>query len=465
MTNKNLRDSIDKEMASVKWRNHQRVRDALNDGKARPAKARRSFLMVAAAALVLMTVTALAMTLLFTPKYDAGKAARQAIQEKYGLSDTAMSLFVSYHGDRTETPEGYTYVFRNLALDPDKAGYYTVQVDKSGKATAAWSHDGVDLSANKDKKLEDMAAWGAAELELATQQRIEHQEEEMKAYSNPVEVEGPRNPLPPAGFTEEEKALVARADKAMLDYGMTKEALALFIPELRKTDMAYSVAYTADYNLVPPGITRYLLSTDPYEDMDSFGTYLVSLNESQDYVFWEVDQREEETFTASNWGQAKSYNTDVLPLVVEFVKALQEVDNREPEANGDTMFMSIENAAAHDQLYRDAGFSAKTYAAGVPQKTDVQQDKALEIAKEVLEKELGATDAMIQDSTVFTWYNMADYHEGTDRNTWTFAFHLYGENMKNEYPFEQQGIRVVTLYADTGEVIHADFEPTYASNG
>ena len=79
MPNKNFRDSIDNEMSHIKWSKSQEVLGRAQKPVGR-ARGKRSLVMVAAAALMLLTVTALAVTLLFSPRYDAEKAARQALQ-------------------------------------------------------------------------------------------------------------------------------------------------------------------------------------------------------------------------------------------------------------------------------------------------------------------------------------------------------------------------------------------------
>ncbi len=464
MPNKNFRDSIDNEMSHIKWSKSQEVLSRAQKPVGR-ARGKRSLVMVAAAALILLTVTALAVTLLFSPRYDAEKAARQALQEKYGFSDQAIAIF---YGQPEKTRDGYTVVFNSAGFYPDAVGTYTVTLDKQGKAAIVWQHEGEDLKLYEKLPLLERPYWTASQMEEALSGHIVAKEAEIQAYTK-QELENQEGPIAREGqgFTTQEQELIDRLAKAMLEEGFTKESLALFEPEVRKRKNETNVAWLVDYSKVPAAVTSHLVSTDPYEEVNPFGEYLVQMYpDGYHSITWSLSGEKKDPYTRQTWGQAPAYTRDMLPWVAEFVEKYHALVDGMPEGEQDTMFMPIDKAAQHDQLFRDAGFSAQAYPAALPRATDLTQEKALVIAHEVLKKELGVTDDMLKDGRMFVWYNLVDASsDEKDRPTWVFSFHLYGDNMQKEVPLSQQGIRTVVLYADTGEVVKTVFDPYYIGNG
>lgn len=100
---------------------------------------------ILAAAILCISVTALASGLIFSPRYDAGKQAAHAMQEQYGITEELLSLF---HREITQQPDGtftVTYAAIRTDLPADQMGDYTIQVTKDG-ASASWSNDGKDTT-------------------------------------------------------------------------------------------------------------------------------------------------------------------------------------------------------------------------------------------------------------------------------------------------------------------------------
>lgn len=457
MKNKNLRDSIDREMSHIRWENHQQVFDALNKTPQRPARSRRSFMMVAAAALVLMTVTAWAMTLLFSPRYDAEKAARQALQETYGFSDKTLAIFSS---QAEKTASGYTVTFESHGFCPEEVGIYTVTLDHQGKATeTAWSLEG---------ETDQTKAWTVQQLEEAIERRIVTQEAEIKEYARQNEENkkaGKPTPQPDSAFTQEERNLLQRAEQTMLENGFTKETLALFEPEVRKRRNEINVAWVADGDKVHPDL-QYANGDNPNDPaIDRFGEYIVFSFPDDAWVDWKHQGDTDTPVTRKNLAQAAAFPREALPCVADFMAAYNALVKDLSEEERHTMFMSVELAAKHDQLFRDAGFKKEAYPAGLPRETDVQQDKALQMAQEAMKKELGVTEQMLKSGTMFIGYHLFDVWGDEDRPVWVFSHHLYGDNMQVEVPLEQQGIRTVVMYADSGEIIKVEFDPYYTGNG
>ena len=98
---------------------------------------------ILAAAILCISINALASGLVFSPRYSAGKQAAHVMQEQYGVTEELLSLF---HREMTEQPDGtftITYTAIRTDLPADQMGDYTIQVTKDG-ASASWSNDGKD---------------------------------------------------------------------------------------------------------------------------------------------------------------------------------------------------------------------------------------------------------------------------------------------------------------------------------
>lgn len=115
---------------------------------------------ILAAAILCISVTALASGLIFSPQYDAGRQAARAMQDQYGITEELLSLF---QREITEQADGtFTVTYRAIRTDlPAEAmGDYTVTITKDG-ADAAWSNDGKNTTGGLDAE-----AFGPEQLTL-----------------------------------------------------------------------------------------------------------------------------------------------------------------------------------------------------------------------------------------------------------------------------------------------------------
>ena len=114
MKNNDLKELVDRDLSGLVWDGPKRrkVLQAVS-GEEKPVK-KISTTFILIAAIVCLSVTALAAGLVFSQKYDAVRLANRALEEKYGL-----------------TPD----------LPADRIGVYPVTV-KGNRAEASWSHDG-----------------------------------------------------------------------------------------------------------------------------------------------------------------------------------------------------------------------------------------------------------------------------------------------------------------------------------
>ena len=113
------------------------------------------------AAILCISVTALAAGLIFSPRYDAVRIANQTMEEKYGITADLLSLFyreVKENGDGTAT---VTFSIPDTASFPtDRIGEYSVTVS-GNKGTASWSKDGMNTSGGLSAE-----AYGTEQLQL-----------------------------------------------------------------------------------------------------------------------------------------------------------------------------------------------------------------------------------------------------------------------------------------------------------
>ena len=145
MKNNEFQELVDQNLSGLVWdeRKRQRVLHALNEEEKPVKKFSTTFILIAA--IVCLSVTALAAGLIFSPKYDAVRISNQAIEDQYGITPDLLSLFWR---DIKENEDGTTTVVYSTTKDVgpvSRIGEYTVMVD-GPKATVSWSNEGKDTS-------------------------------------------------------------------------------------------------------------------------------------------------------------------------------------------------------------------------------------------------------------------------------------------------------------------------------
>lgn len=123
-------------------------------------------------AMLLISATALAAGLIFSPKADTQALADKTLEETYGVSQAMLGYFRRTVREQADGTTVVTYEgFENLSY---VLGTYTVTV-KGNKAAAVWSRDGEDTSGGLDAD-----AWGVEQL--AEMLKISTTEHEVKSY-------------------------------------------------------------------------------------------------------------------------------------------------------------------------------------------------------------------------------------------------------------------------------------------
>ena len=153
-----FQELVDQNLSGLVWDEAKRrtVLQAVRKEERPVKKLSTTFILIAA--IVCLSVTALAAGLVFSSRVDAAKLAEKAMADTYGVTDTMLSTF--FNRTVSETADGgTTVVYAGIDFLRDVLGEYTVSV-KDGTAAALWSHDGESTSG-----LFDAEAWGKEQLE------------------------------------------------------------------------------------------------------------------------------------------------------------------------------------------------------------------------------------------------------------------------------------------------------------
>ena len=147
-------------------------------------KRKMSAALVFALILALLSVSALAASLVFSSRADAGILADKALAEQYGVTD---EMLVFFHREIDERENGETVVTYTGNWDMKYVlGTYTVTLQ--GKdARVTWSHDGEDTSGGLDAE-----AWGVEQLN--EMMRLYKETHDMSAYYNKGAAIGLKHP-------------------------------------------------------------------------------------------------------------------------------------------------------------------------------------------------------------------------------------------------------------------------------
>lgn len=246
-------------------------------------KRKMSAALIFALVLVLLSVSAFAASLMFSPRYDAGKLANQALLEKYGITEKMMTVF---YREITENEEG-TVTVRYLPNDDSNGvdqllGVYTVTV-RNGKAEAVWSLDGEEMT-------DDLAslAWGAAQLEKmvtdysAAMQYLSSHSPQGEAPDRPQPTPMPAEQVAQYEQEARSRAKLSGAECKQIamaaitsEYGLTEAQAKLLYPVY--DDQADGMYYTMEDGR-PVGVLIFQLWQGHESWTEKDGHYVVRIN-------------------------------------------------------------------------------------------------------------------------------------------------------------------------------------------
>ena len=121
-------------------------------------------------------------------------------------------------------------------------------------------------------------------------------------------------------------------------------------------------------------------------DADKLGTYTVKLNTSTGSILacdWSLQGSDTTLYTETTFGEAMAYSAYTLPWINDLLDRAQLILNKyDPSVNLEDM--TLEDRAAYDELFRNAGYSGKQYPHLLPNAKNIPQEEAATIALEAI---------------------------------------------------------------------------------
>ena len=298
MKNNEFQELVDQNLSGLVWDERKRLRVlyAVSEEVKPVKKISTTFILIAA--ILCISVTALAAGLVFSNRVDATKMAEKALTDTYGITDSMLSTFFSRSiEEQSDGSMRITYAESNdlhYVL-----GEYTILV-KDGKASASWNHEGEDTTG-----LFEADAWGKEQLEemmyLAKRDHeiiafndmaksiakkygdMPHGAGSDKATTVREGAEEAKAAAKASKFTEED-LIVKACDAAISAYDLNREQADLLKPVFELEDMADSREDYMYYHMQEgkPIFTIMLdLHQQKSDDPDHFPAY-----SEKDGVYW-----------------------------------------------------------------------------------------------------------------------------------------------------------------------------------
>ncbi len=394
---------------------------------------------------------------------DAVKRARDAVIKKYGIGEETLQFYRPHIAFVWET-QTKAHHYRITLVKEDTAegiwdDYFMIELNSpSGEVTRClWRVDPSHRSLPEG----DLAGYADAVWEYVQSGAFDLASTEGKAdIARRIQAAGYGDMLPTLHYIapgscdiSESDALSSARDALLKAYGFTEETLALFAPQ---TALAYSDPlreWVITYSPVP---ARKML----WDYTGALGVYTVTLNAKDGAVLqtaWSLEDLEADSgYTKENWGMAKAYSARMLPWLMELLDARDAILQRYPEdENAD--WLSVEDAAAYDQLFLNAGFEGKQYIHGLPAKSDLDQEKALSLAKQALQSERGLAEEWLAACELQADFLISNPFGDPGQAVWVFTFYRYDETYQDTY--------TVFLDAETGALERLTHDPAAGGNG
>ncbi len=193
----------------------------------------------------------------------------------------------------------------------------------------------------------------------------------------------------------------AAADAALQSYGFTEKTLALFDSTVTLTREGEQSVWSM--KLKPSEERLFAITFVNMTPLDTkipakMGEYTVQVDarsgEVQSVVWSQEAQAENKTYTASNWGVAPVLPLQALPFVAELNEKYHAISDPIEQAEN---IPTLEEQAAMDGLFRDAGFDAALVPASLPGPDDLPYEEAKKIAMQALCEEYGVTEAALEE--------------------------------------------------------------------
>lgn len=392
---------------------------------------------------------------------EALAAAFKAISLKYGNvpdEKAGFKPFVSFYLWTEDQRREYHIQFNNPRLNQ---GYEVRLLSPGGEINEChWIVEPQNRSlplqdlANHQQAAEEYANSGAFDL-LPSAQKAE--------VARRFDRAGLRSLLPEGEYLSPEKTdlpenqMRQKADETMIaTYGFTQDTLPFFRQYSALLQLEGSRIWQLTY--VPGDKTDWRWGAQE----DILGTYTLRFTSDGNQLLhyaWSLESiRGKEAYTPQTFGSAKAYSAEMLPWLLQLLTAQDAILSAYPP-DTNRGHMSIEDDAAYDELMRHSGFDAANWPYTLPDKTDLNKEQALSLAKEALLKEYHL-DARLLDQCEVLINCFNDYHEqakDTPRKCWSLTFQGYGVDRLDIY--------TIVLDAKTGEVQRTVHDDPAGGNG
>ena len=354
---------------------------------------------------------------------DAERLARQVVMDSYGVSEDALNGYKIDTDFYLYTGEGRRQYHIDFRGD---AGVFFVNIS---------SPDGEILGRNW-WVAKDIASLPEGDLSRYPEAAEQFVEEGVFEELSPVEkaevyqryeAAGLSDLLPegefvspaPADLIEQEAIAVAR-ETVMARYSFPEAGFTLFGTQtalLRREDgREWQVRFIGQLH------SRYLWLNE-----ESLGDYTVAMTSDGTVLSceWSLGAAFKGLHTEDTFGQAQVFTGDDLGYAITLISKLDEIYAKypqDPDYAFDSSDLSIEDHAAFDGLMRQAGFNPRTYPSLLPRESDVTEQEALELARQVLRDEYGVTDEALERSNLVTAFWMRYDLRDEPVRVWEFAF-------------------------------------------
>lgn len=392
---------------------------------------------------------------------EAIELARRAVCEKFGFSPEAIALYEPNVSFYLRTQEGVRAYRIELTCNTEgvyKDAFQIRLLSPSGEIEGCSWFVNPDKSTLPDGDLTGCGEAVKAYVEEGAFARLSAQDK--SDIARRVEEAGLSHLLPESNYAAPQEGgisaddAVKAADAALTrDYGFTPGVFTFFERDLSLIEQDGTRTYKCVYEP-----TRGRIAPDLLHDYISMmGTYTVLLPADAGEApktSWSFDgQLDDAAYTRETWGAAPVYSGRMLAWLCELQDAAEAIFSKYPAEERDVLFLSIEDAAAHDQLYRDAGFDPLMYNSMLPQPGDLTQEAALALARQALGDERGLTDAWLDECELLPSFGL--FRPDGEKRVWSFTFF---------HPSDSESAAVV-LSAEDGEIQGVYYYPSGYANG
>lgn len=383
---------------------------------------------------------------------EAERLARQAVMDKYGISEEALDgyevtvYFYMYTESKTRQ-----YQFE-LFGGPDR---FMIEISSPEGEILDCSWWGMKEGAQLPEG--DLSLYPEAAMEYVKAGAFEALSAEEKAdVYRRYEAAGLSDLLPegefvtPAPADLNEQAAIARAREAiMAQYEFPEEGFELFGVRTAMLRREESREWQIRFIAQEP-INFYWLGER------TLGIYTVAVagDGSVTGCEWSLESMYMGSHTEESFGQAQVYTGKDLSYMITLIGKLDEIISKYPDYPGYVWDgdMSLEDRAAFDGLMRRAGFNPRTFSDLLPQEGDITQQEALELARQVLKDEYGVTDEELDRSNLEIYF-------------WT-RYDLRDEPIRGwDFAFKGKEIYSVFINAEEGVIEQIDHDDLSLSNG